>query len=112
MIEWIWSPEVLFTRCNGLASIGLNLGYPTTYTPDATKVGLRASFKDRDIEAVADAVGCSRDTSQSGADDSNLGPPQLHTWPWRVGGDQLANYPLDDAVDESKRVKKEILHDC
>ena len=87
-------------------------GYPTTYTPDATEVGLRASFKDLDIEAMANAVRCSRDASQSGADDSNFGSSQLHTWPWGIGGHQPADYPLDDAVDKSKRVKKEILHDC
>lgn len=62
------------------------------------------SFKENNIEAMANAMTCSRDTGKTSTNDSNPRPTKFGTRRWWVGREQLDQEPLNKGVDPGKRV--------
>lgn len=80
-----------------------------TYAPDTTELILASGLKDGAVKAMADTMGSSRDTCDSGTNDGNIGPPEGSIRVRRVGRQYLAGEILPNLIREQDWVDERIL---
>ena len=75
------------------------------YAPYSSQILLIASFEDRDIETMADAMRRSGHTGEACADDCDTRPAQTGMRRWRFWGEKLVEEPLDPRKKPEDRME-------